>query len=83
MGLPYVKTAKDLSGKIFFNNGGLKADNLSFLVFDQKIDAAGIMQDFKNPLLDIKLASAGVNISKLQEIFPKVFEEKKKCLQQS
>lgn len=69
-GLPYVKTAEKIDGKIFFDAKGLKTDDLSFFVSGQKISASGTLQDFQNPSLDAALSSLNISMDTLKSIFP-------------
>lgn len=73
-GLPYIKTAENISGKIYFETDKILSDGLSFSAFDTEIKLAGQLLDFRDPSLDVQ-ASGNVPLKLFKEIIPDIVEK--------
>ncbi|HOW35205.1 MAG TPA: hypothetical protein PL155_02160 [Candidatus Omnitrophota bacterium] len=75
-GIPYAGQVKDVAGKIYFKPDEIKSESLTLTVGTAKIQASGMITDFKNPAADIRAASR-IDLATLQTLFPSLFENTK------
>jgi len=68
-GLPYIKKAENISGKIYLETNKIHSDALSFFAFDTEIKLAGQILNFQDPFVDGQ-ASGEIDLKIFKELFP-------------
>lgn len=72
-GLHFVGDINNINAEASFNNAGIASDNLSCRIWGQPVEARLGLNDFKNPLLNIRLKS-DLSLASLQGILKDKFD---------
>ncbi len=74
-GIKFINDLTDINGVLSFSPEAITTENLKGQAFDTTLTAKGSLTNyFRNPKLNLFLSS-DVNLSKLQYIFPKLFQQ--------
>ncbi len=75
--LPYIGEARNINGKISFDQNKASSEALEVTAFDQKVQISGTLTDFQNPKADVRASSSSIDLSKLVGIFKPWLGDKK------
>ncbi|MCR4336765.1 MAG: DUF748 domain-containing protein, partial [Candidatus Omnitrophica bacterium] len=67
-GLPHVEMIQNLEGSLTFQQDLIKTSSMKFTALDTPIQLSGTLSNFRNPILDIKLATQKILLTQLEPL---------------